>query len=186
VTEIRELDLPVLETERLRLRAWRPSDLDRYAALCADPEVMRYFGADGATKTREESAEQLAGFVQHWEDHGLGLWCAASRDRDECLGFIGLAIPFFLPEVMPAVEIGWRLARDEWGKGYATEGARRVVPFAFDDLGLDEIVSIARVENQRSWHVMEKLGMTRDRVTMHPEYRFDVVVYRLASADRLS
>jgi RimJ/RimL family protein N-acetyltransferase len=159
-----QADVPVVETERLRLRGWRDDDLDPYAELCADPEVMRYFGPDGATKNRAESAEQLAGFVQHWSDHDLGLWCAADRESDVCLGFIGLAIPFFLPE--------------------ATEGATPVRDRAFGTLGLDRIVSIARVENERSWRVMEKLGMTRERVTIHPEYRFDVVVYELDAPGR--
>jgi RimJ/RimL family protein N-acetyltransferase len=179
-------DVPVIETERLRLRGWRDDDLDPYAELCADPEVMQYFGPDGATKTRAESAEQLAGFVQHWVDHDLGLWCAADRESDRCIGFLGLAIPFFLPEVMPAVEIGWRLSRVSWGRGLATEGAISVRDYAFGTLGLARIVSIARVENQRSWRVMEKLGMTRDRITIHPEYQFEVVVYELDAPGRAS
>jgi RimJ/RimL family protein N-acetyltransferase len=137
-----QADVPVIETERLRLRGWRDDDLDAYAALCADPEVMRWLGAHGEPKTRDESAEQLAGFRRHWDEHGFGLWCVTPIDGDGCLGFIGLAIPTFLPEVLPAVEIGWRLARPAWGRGLATEGARRVVPFAFETLGLDRIVSI--------------------------------------------
>jgi RimJ/RimL family protein N-acetyltransferase len=172
-------DIPVIETERLRLRPWRDDDLDAYAALCADPEVMKFFGKHGETKTRAESAEQLAGFAAHWDQHGFGLWCAADRETDWCLGFVGLAVPTFLPEVLPAVEIGWRLERAAWGQGLATEGARRVVPFAFDDLGLDRIVSIARVENRASWNIMEKLGMTRERTTVHPETGYDIVVYEL-------
>jgi RimJ/RimL family protein N-acetyltransferase len=172
-------DIPVIETERLRLRPWRDDDLDAYAALCADPEVMKFFGHNGETKTRAESGEQMAGFVQHWEDHGLGLWCAADRQSDTCLGFVGLAIPFFLPEVMPAVEIGWRLARSSWGLGYATEGARATLEYAFGPLDLDRIVSIARPENHRSTNVMQKLGMTLERTSTHPEYRFEVVVYEL-------
>jgi RimJ/RimL family protein N-acetyltransferase len=170
--------IPVLETDRLRLREWSEDDLDAYAALCADPEVMRYFGR-GETKTRAEAAEQLEAFRRHWDEHGFGLWCAAEREADECVGFVGLAVPDFLPEVMPAVEIGWRLARSSWGRGYATEGARATVDHAFGPLGLDRIVSIAQPSNARSTNVMQKLGMRLERTTIHPEYRFEVVVYEL-------
>jgi RimJ/RimL family protein N-acetyltransferase len=175
------ITIPVLATERLRLREWRDDDLDAYAMLCADPEVMRYFGHAGETKSRAESAEQMEMFRAHWGRHGFGLWCAADRETDECLGFVGLAVPEFLPEVMPAVEIGWRLARSSWGLGYATEGARASVDYAFGPLGLDRLVSIARPENHRSTNVMQKLGMTLERTTIHPEYRFEVVVYELGA-----
>jgi RimJ/RimL family protein N-acetyltransferase len=151
----RVADLPVLETERLILRQWRDDDIDAYAALCADPEVTR------------------------WVDEGFGLWCATAPPSDECIGFIGLATPRFLPEVLPAVEIGWRLAREQWGHGYATEGALTVMDHAFSTLGLDRLVSITRTENRNSWNVMQKLGMTLERTTTHPEYNFDVVVYEI-------
>ncbi len=170
---------PIIETERLRLRPWRDDDLDAYAALCADPEVMRWHGARGDPLSRAESAEQMESFRERWETDGLGLWCAAAKDTDECIGFVGLAIPRFLPEILPCVEIGWRLARASWGRGLATEGARQVVPFAFGPLGLDRIVSVTRPENRNSWNVMEKLGMKLERTTTHPEHQFDVVVYEL-------
>jgi RimJ/RimL family protein N-acetyltransferase len=173
------MNAPVIETERLRLRPWRDDDLDAYAALCADPEVMRWLGAQGDALTRAQAAEQMERFRQLWDDDGFGLWCAAPKDTDECIGFVGLAIPRFLPEILPSVEIGWRLARASWGQGLATEGARQVVPFAFDTLGLDRIVSVTRVENRNSWNVMQKLGMTLERTTVHPEHQFDVVVYEL-------
>lgn len=172
-------DGPELETERLRLRQGRDDDLDAYAALCADPEVMRWLGASGTPLTRDESAVQLDAFRRHWIDEGFGLWCAAPKATDECIGFIGLAIPRFLPEVLPCVEIGWRLARASWGRGLATEGARAALDFGFGTVGLDRIVSVARPENRASWNVMEKLGMAVERRTVHPEHHFDVVVYDL-------
>ena len=172
-------DLPELDTERLVLRQWRDDDVDAYSALCADPEVMRWHGAAGAPLTRTEATTQMNGFRTRWADEGFGLWCATAKPSDGCIGFIGLATPRFLPEVLPAVEIGWRLARDHWGNGYATEGARTVMDFAFGTLGLDRLVSITRPENRNSWNVMQKLGMTLERTTTHPEYNFDVVVYEI-------
>ena len=171
--------IPTLETERLRLRPWRDDDLDAYVALCADPEVMRWIGARGAALTPKESADQLAGFRQRWSDEGFGLWCAAPLETDECIGFVGFAVPRFLPEILPCVEIGWRLAQSSWGQGYATEGARRARDFAFGPLGFERIVSVTRPENRRSRNVMQKLGMTQERTTVHPEHGFDVVVYEM-------
>jgi RimJ/RimL family protein N-acetyltransferase len=174
-------DVPTLETERLRLRPWRDDDLDAYAALCADPEVMRWLGAKGTPLTRDETRDQLDGFRRRWADEDFGLWCAAPKDTDECIGFIGLAVPRFIPEILPCVEIGWRLARPWWDQGLATEGARRTVTFAFESVGLDRIVSVTRPENRGSWNVMQKLGMALERTTTHPEHGFDVVVYELAA-----
>jgi RimJ/RimL family protein N-acetyltransferase len=165
-----------LETERLRLRAWRDDDLDAYAALCADPDVMRHLRGP---MTREAAANQIEAFRQHWDAHGFGLWCATVKDDDICIGFIGLAIPTFLPEVLPAVEIGWRLARSAWGQGLATEGARATLDVAFGPLGLDRVISITLPENRSSWNVMQKIGMTLERTTVHPERGVDVVVYEL-------
>jgi RimJ/RimL family protein N-acetyltransferase len=175
--------VPVIETERLRLREWRDEDLDAYAALCADPEVMRFLGP-GDTMTRAEAAQQVERFRKHWDVHGFGLWCAVARESDECIGFVGLGVPEFLPEVLPAIEIGWRLARASWGHGYASEGARASVGHAFGPLGLDRIVSIAQPANHRSTNVMEKLGMTVERRTVHPEHGYPVVVYELFAPGR--
>lgn len=170
--------VPTLETERLRLRPWQDDDLDAYVALCADPEVMRHLLGP---MTRDAAVAQLEAFRDHWATEGFGLWCAAPKDSDECVGFIGLAIPRFLPEILPAVEIGWRLARSSWGHGLATEGARATADFAFGPLALDRIVSVTRPENRSSWKVMEKLGMTLERTTVHPKHGYAVVVYELAA-----
>ena len=165
----------VVETERLRLRQFRDDDLDAYAALCADPAVMEWLHAPGDSATsRPPSSTRSA---DHWDEHGFGLWCVTGRPDDTCLGFVGLAVPSFLPEVLPAVEVGWRLAHDAWGKGYATEGARAAVEVAFGALALDHLISITRIENRRSWHVMEKLGLTLERHAVHPERGTELIVY---------
>jgi RimJ/RimL family protein N-acetyltransferase len=164
----------VVETERLRLRQFRDDDVDAYAALCGDPVVMEFLSGP---MTRGAVETQLASFRDHWSEHGFGLWCVTVPPDDTCLGFVGLAIPRFAPDLLPAVEVGWRLARHAWGKGYATEGAQAAVDVAFGALGLDHLVSITIVENRRSWHVMEKLGMTLERQTVHAERGIDLLVY---------
>src|SRR5437667_8519927 len=108
-----------VETERLRLRSWRDDDLEPFAAINADPEVARFL-RDGTPATREQTAELLARIREHWEEHGFGLWAAELKDAGELVGFVGLAVPTFLPEVLPSVEVGWRLARVRWGQGLAT------------------------------------------------------------------
>ena len=156
-----------LRTSRLLLRRWRDDDLDALAAIYADPEVMRYI-RDGSVRTREETAEHLTTMEQHWNEHGFGLFAAEVRATGELAGWVGLAVPHFLPEVLPTVEIGWRLGRSFWGAGLATEGAHAALRFGLVDRGLDRIVSIRQVDNERSGRVMEKLGLRFDRRTTVP------------------
>ena len=120
-------------TARLVLRSWRPSDRAPFARLNADPDVVEFLN-DGVPFTRAQSDELFDAIQVHWDQRGFGLWCAAAREEpDECLGFVGLAVPSFLPSVLPAVEVGWRLARPAWGRGLATEGARASLRHAFED-----------------------------------------------------
>jgi RimJ/RimL family protein N-acetyltransferase len=146
-----------LRTERLLLRGWRESDLTPFAALNADPEVMRYFPAP---MSRAESDALAARASASLRERGWGLW-AVDRDGG-FLGFTGLAVPRFEAHFAPAVEIGWRFARSAWGSGYATEAATAVLQFAFDELGLAEVVSFTAAENRRSRAVMERIGMLHD------------------------
>jgi RimJ/RimL family protein N-acetyltransferase len=171
-------DAPRLETDRLVLRAWRDDDLDAYAALCADPEVMRYIG-NGAPQRREQAAAAMASFREGWAERAFDLWCVVRPDDDVCVGFAGLHVPDFLPEILPAVEIGWRLAREAWGQGYATEAAIAARDFAFGTAGLDRLVSVAHAGNDASTSVMRKLGMQLERATVHPVHGVPVVVYEL-------
>jgi ribosomal-protein-alanine N-acetyltransferase len=173
-------------TERLELREWRDADLDPFAALNADPEVMRYFPD---TLGRAESDALVERVRRHVDEHGYGLWALEVRATGQFVGFAGLALQTFPAPFTPAVEVGWRLARDAWGHGYATEAARVALALGFDELGLDEIVSMTAVGNARSRQVMERLGMTRDPADDfdHPNVPADSplqphVLYRLTSA----
>ncbi len=146
-----------IETDRLLLCRWREGDLDAYARICADPEVMRYLPA---TLGREESAQQMAGFVRHWEERGFGLWAVEEKASGEFIGFIGLMCHNDWPEGEHNTEVGWRLGRAHWGRGLATEGALANVRYGFEGLGLERIISITLPENAASRRVMEKAGLT--------------------------
>ena len=161
------------ETARLRLRRWSTDDLDAYARLCADPEVMRYLG--GRPFTRAQSEQQMRGFMEHWDAHGFGLWAVDHFDDHRFIGFIGLSTHTWFP----GVEVGWRLDRDYWGRGLATEGAAVSLRFGFEELGLDRIVSIHPPENVRSRRVMEKSGLTFDLETVLPHNQLLVWVYAI-------
>jgi len=148
-----------LQTERLRLRRWRTSDLEPFAALNADPRVMEHFPS---TLSREESDAYAARIIAQGDALGFGLWAAEIPGVTPFAGFVGLSVPGFEAHFTPCVEIGWRLAAEYWGRGYATEAARAALAFGFDAVGLDEIVSITTPGNQRSRRVMERIGLTRD------------------------
>jgi RimJ/RimL family protein N-acetyltransferase len=154
-----------LRTERLYLRAWKPSDRARFAAMNADPRVMEHFEAP---LTAGETDALLQRIAQQFEADGFGLWAVEIPGVTSFAGFIGLYRPNFDAHFTPCVEIGWRLAAEFWSRGYATEGAREAMRFGFETVGLEEIVSITVPGNQRSRRVMEKLGMTRS-----PEDDFD-------------
>jgi RimJ/RimL family protein N-acetyltransferase len=148
-----------LRTERLLLRGWRASDRAPYAALNADPLVLEHFPAP---LTRAESDAHVDRMVAALDAQGWGLWAVEVPGEADFIGFIGLAVPGFEAPFTPCVEVGWRLVRSAWGQGYAPEGARAALAFAFDDLGLDEVVSFTAVPNAKSRRVMEKIGMTHD------------------------
>lgn len=145
-----------LTTARLRLRPWRPEDLPHFAALNADPRVMEHFPN---ALTAEESDRAAAGIAEHIQRHGFGFW-AVDASGAGFVGFVGLSIPGFEAHFTPCVEVGWRLAFEHWGRGYASEAARAAVACGFDRLGVEEIVSFTVPANWRSIRVMEHLGMT--------------------------
>jgi RimJ/RimL family protein N-acetyltransferase len=151
--------LTELRTERLLLRQWRDEDRAPFAALNADLVVMEHFPS---TMTREESDAYVDRVSAVIEERGWGTWAVEVVAAGEFIGYVGLNEPRFEAHFTPAVEIGWRLARSAWGHGYATEAARAVLSFAFDELELDEVVSFTTVENRRSRRVMERIGMSYD------------------------
>ncbi|MGL4317970.1 MAG: GNAT family N-acetyltransferase [Pseudomonas sp.] len=173
-----------LSSERLILRPWRDSDLDALAALCADAEVMAHFPAPLDLR---ESEALLRRLQAHYNEHGFSFWALERRADGVVIGFTGLAHVGFAAPFVPAVEIGWRLARAYWGQGYALEAARCALVFAFDQLGLGEVVSFTVPANRRSWGLMERLGMQRDQAGdfEHPQLQLGDplrphVLYRLS------
>jgi RimJ/RimL family protein N-acetyltransferase len=155
----------ILHTPRLLLRPWTDADREPMAAINADPEVMRHF-ARPLSRTESDRCVDLWQLVI--EECGWGLWAVQRRQESSepqsegggsCIGFIGLAVPSHVLPFMPCVEIGWRLARAHWGAGLASEGARAVLAFGFDALGLEEIVSFTALTNLRSQAVMARIGM---------------------------
>jgi len=148
-----------LRTSRLLLRRWRDDDREPFAALNADPTVMEHFPAP----LRREESDALADRIQSGlEERGWGLWAVEVPGTASFVGFVGLNPATFDAPFTPAVEVGWRLAREHWGRGYATEGARSALDVGFDALALDEIVSFTTHGNTRSRQVMERLGMRHD------------------------
>jgi RimJ/RimL family protein N-acetyltransferase len=176
-----------LETARLRLRRWCAADAAPFAAMNTDPRVMEYFPA---RLTHEESDLLIARIEERFERSGFGLWAVEVVESSQFAGFIGLSVPHFEAHFTPCIEIGWRLAAEFWGRGLATEGARAVLAFGFESLGVDQIVSFTTAANVRSRRVMEKLGMSHDpaddfdhpMLPGHPLQRH--VLYRIGSQRR--
>lgn len=149
---------PTLSTARLVLRPWREGDLDRYAAIFADPAVTRFLG-DGKPLSRAECAERIAYLTRHWRDHGFGHWAVEERSTGTLVGRIGLLHHRDWREDPDNVEVGWSLARAYWGRGLATEGALASLRYGFEELELARIISITAPANKASRRVMEKVGL---------------------------
>ena len=145
----------ILETQRLRLRQFRHEDLDAYAAICADPEVMRYLGT-GVTLNRNDTWRAMAGILGHWKLLGYGMFAMEIRETGVLIGRTG----YLDPPGWPGFELGWVLGRPWWGKGYAVEAATRCRDHAFEAMGRDRLISLIRPDNHRSIKVAEKIGET--------------------------
>jgi RimJ/RimL family protein N-acetyltransferase len=149
-----------ITTERLRLRPFVEADLDDLHKFWSDPDIGKWVG--GAHTRLTESVQELDGHLRHHADHGFGVWAAEERDSGRLVGEVGLQ---YL-DGGPDVEIGWVVARDAWGQGYATEAARKWIEVGFADLGLDRILAVVLPANMRSRAIATRLGMreigTRD------------------------
>lgn len=175
------------ETDRLILRGWRDDDVTVLAAMNSDPRVMEFMPA---IMSPAETAALATRIQDHFDIHGYGLFALEHKDTGDFIGYTGLLnVPFDAP-FTPAVEIGWRLACEAWGQGFATEAARGALKYGFEEQNLPEIVSFTIRSNARSWRVMEKLGLKRDKGAdfMHPRLAEDHpfaphILYRMSAAE---
>ncbi|HTG33295.1 MAG TPA: GNAT family N-acetyltransferase [Thermoanaerobaculia bacterium] len=156
-------EVPILETERLRLRSFRRSDIDDYAALNADPEVLRYLGGGAQSWDRGRSWRHMAFLLGHWQLGGAGMWAVEHRETSMFIGVIGFAAP----EGWPGFELAWTLVRRWWGHGYATEGARAALDYAFTVWKKDRVISLIYPENRASIRVAERIGESQQGYVDH-------------------
>ena len=178
---------PELRTERLLLRGWRESDRQPFATMNADPAVVEFLNG---SLTREQSDAMVDRVEASWALKGYGLWAVQVIDGPEFIGYVGLWDALFEAPFTPAIEVGWRLARCAWGRGFASEAARAALRYGCETLGLPEVVSFTAATNLRSRAVMERIGMTRDlaRDFDHPSVPVGSplrphVLYRLRSSE---
>ena len=142
-----------ITTERLNLRMFREDDLDDYAEICADPEVMRFLG-EGRALSRADAWRQMAMIIGHWQLRGYGPWAVEERESGRVMGRIG----FFNPEGWPGFELGWVLGRAYQGRGYATEGAKAALKYAFEEMNREKVISLIQPANVPSIRVAVRLG----------------------------
>lgn len=152
-------NVKILETNRLILRTWEDSDLQQMFAINQDPKVMEYFPGLQSLEMTKHFIDKVN---QHFDNHGYSLYATIRKDTREFIGFIGLLTVDFEAHFTPATEIGWRLSSNQWGQGFATEGAKAVLDYAFRELKIPEIVSFTAEGNMKSIRVMQKIGLQRN------------------------
>ncbi|MEU2927213.1 GNAT family N-acetyltransferase [Streptomyces sp. NPDC007251] len=167
-----------IRTPRLLLRRWHDDDLAPMADINADPQVMRWID-DGSVRDLDRTAEDIERWEEEWDEEGFGLFAVELLASGELAGFTGLSVPEFLPEVLPAVAISWRLGSQFWGQGYASEAAQATLEFALQDRGLDRVISISRVGDDASENIIRKLGMVSEGTTAHPVYGYPLHVHSI-------
>ena len=153
------------ETPRLILRQWKASDHEPYIKLNCNSDVMEFFPS---VATRDEALAQIERFIAHIDQYGYGFFAVERKDNGQFIGFTGLSHPRFEASFTPCVEIGWRLSKAHWGRGFATEAALACLDFGFDSAGLHEIYAFTSVHNKRSEQVMIKAGMLKQGEFEHP------------------
>ncbi|MFF2848134.1 GNAT family N-acetyltransferase [Streptomyces sp. NPDC058001] len=172
----------MITTSRLTLRRWRHEDIAPLATISGDPEVMRWIG-DGSVRSLDGTRAAVEAMERAWDGQGFGLFAVELRESGELVGFTGFSVPEYLPELLPSVEIGWRLGRAYWGQGLATEAALAALRFGLKDRDLDRIVSVAQTGNDASERIMTKLGMRLDRELVDPSCGRPVRVYAVTRAE---
>ncbi|MFZ6053041.1 GNAT family N-acetyltransferase [Halocola ammonii] len=155
----------IFTSSRLGFRSWSRQDLEEFAALNADPEVMEHFPRP---LEKSETADFIKRLQDHYKNYGHCYFATEILDTGEFIGFIGLAFQQYESPFTPSVDIGWRLKKSAWGKGYATEGALRCLEYGFTQLNLNEVISTCPKENLRSERVMQKIGMSKIGEFNHP------------------
>jgi RimJ/RimL family protein N-acetyltransferase len=164
--------VPEIETERLRLRGFREEDLDELAIISSDPEVTKWVGDEDGL-SREDTWRRMAYFVGHWELRGFGQWALIERETGKLVGRAGL----LQPDGWPGLEVGWLVAREHWGRGFAPEAGRASMEWAREELGADHIISLIEDANERSARVAEKLGMTVEGRTRIVNGKYEVRIF---------
>ncbi|MFE1782845.1 GNAT family N-acetyltransferase [Streptomyces sp. NPDC059506] len=167
-----------IRTPRLLLRRWHDDDLVPMADINADPRGVHRVD-EAFPHDLERTAEAIEQWEEEWDEEGFGLFAVELLASGELAGFTGLSVPEFLPEVLPAVAISWRLGPQFRGQGYASEAAHATLEFALQDRGLDRVVSISRAGDDASENVIRKLGMVLERETVHPEHGFPLRVHSI-------
>ncbi len=156
----------IFKSERLGFRNWRNEDLEEFAKLNSDDEVMEHFPKTLSKKEVEIFIDRLK---NHFIENGFTYYATEIVETKELIGMIGLALQEYKSKFTPAIDIGWRLKRNAWGKGYATEGANRCLEYAFNELAINKIISVCTINNKKSENVMKKIGMTYMGKFNHPE-----------------
>jgi RimJ/RimL family protein N-acetyltransferase len=170
--------VPTLETSRLLLREWRAGDIEGFATMSADSEVMRYLGG---AHDRAESWRRMALHAGHWALRGYGNWAVERKADGAFMGRVGL----WNPEGWPGLEVGWTLARAVWGQGYATEAGRAAMDWAWADLDVRRLISVIHPDNRASIRVAERLGLRALRKdTIRSEGSLDRLIVMIFGIER--
>ena len=158
----------IFNSERLGFRKWSINDLEEFSKINSDPKVMEYFPNTLSEKETESFIDRLK---NHYNERGYTYFATEILATGELIGFIGLAYQTYETEFSPATDIGWRLKETAWGKGYATEGAKRCLEYAFKELKIDTIISTCTITNKSSENVMKKIGMFNKGEFNHPKLK---------------